>query len=181
MQCVANDDAATSSDQESFSLLVREQRPMLVGLARRILVRPEEAEDVVQEVLLRVWRRWAKRAPDTPAAYLVRAVTLTAVKRRLRSRRHVPLDRIDPASLPPSIPAIDPYELERVISRLPVSQQAVLRMRFYVGLSMAQISRDLRISYNTVASRCRYALAALRLALNVPARQTQKHKEFRHD
>ena len=60
---------------------------------------------------------------------------------------------------------ITPDELERALAGLPPTQQAVLRMKYYVGLTFREIGEALSISANTAASRCRYALATLRRTL----------------
>jgi RNA polymerase sigma-70 factor (ECF subfamily) len=73
------------------------------------------------------------------------------------------------AVAPPAAEPLDPLELERAIELLPPAQQTIVRMRYYLGLSLAQIGRSLSISSNTAASRCRYALAALRKTLRVPS------------
>jgi RNA polymerase sigma-70 factor (ECF subfamily) len=127
-----------------------------------------DAEDVVQDTLVAVWRRWDRRPPDHPARYVSRAVTLNALKRRRRKNRPASLD------VAGNVPAaqrssdhLDPLLLERLLAELPPTQQAVLRTRFYLGLTFEQIGRNLSISSNTVASRCRYALATLRRRLRV--------------
>ena len=56
---------------------------------------------------------------------------------------------------------MDPRYLERAMKALPPSQQTVIRMKYYMGLSFKEIGEALKISLNTAASRCRYALAAL--------------------
>ena len=53
-------------------------------------------------------------------------------------------------------------ELERAIAGLPAVQQAAIRLKFHLGLSYQEVGAALSISANTAASRCRYALAALR-------------------
>ena len=60
---------------------------------------------------------------------------------------------------------VEPFELERAVADLPVSQQAVIRLRFYLGLSFREIGTALSISANTAASRSRYAIRALRQRL----------------
>jgi len=57
--------------------------------------------------------------------------------------------------------------LERLLAELPAPQQAVLRTRFYLGMTFDQVGRTLSISANTAASRCRYALATLRRRMKI--------------
>ncbi len=167
-------------DSASFAAFVERHRGDLVRVARRIAVDWSEAEDVVQDTLMALWRRWQRRLPDDPTAYAFRAVTLNAIKRRTRRRRAAPLEAAgDAPAPPPAVEPLNPLELERAIALLPPAQQAVVRMRFYLGLSLAQIGRNLSISSNTAASRCRYALAALRKALSGP-RRSAAGKEANH-
>jgi RNA polymerase sigma-70 factor (ECF subfamily) len=176
---MARDPAAV--DRASFAAFVERHRAGLVRTAGRIAVDSAEAEDVVQDTLVAIWRRWQRRRPDNPAAYAFRAVTLNAIKRRMRRRRVVPLEAVGDLAAPVRAAGpLDPLELERAIVRLPPAQQVVVRMRFYLGLSLAQIGRNLSISSNTAASRCRYALATLRKALSGPRRAVGPGKETHH-
>ena len=69
-------------DAASFAAFVQRHRAELVRAASRIAVDSAEAEDVVQDTLMAIWRRWQHRPPDDPSAYAFRAVTLNAIKRR---------------------------------------------------------------------------------------------------
>jgi RNA polymerase sigma-70 factor (ECF subfamily) len=172
---------ASMADSESFAAFVALHRVDLVRAAERITGDRAEAEDVVQDTLVALWRHWQQRPPDDPAAYAFRAVSLNAIKRRTRRRPSAPLEAAEATTAKES-PAgpIDSLEMERAISRLPLAQQVVVRMRFYLGYSLAQISRSLSISSNTAASRCRYALAALRSSLKSQWHSTESRKETDH-
>ncbi len=174
-------DPATS-DAASFAAFVQEYRAGLVRVALRIAVDSAEAEDVVQDTLTALWRHWRGRQPRDPPAYAFRAVTLNAIKRRMRRQRTAPLEAAGdvPGPAPRAAEPLDPLELERAIAELPTAQQVVIRMRYYLGLSLAQISRNFSISSNTAASRCRYALAALRKALSGPRHSAGAGKEEDH-
>ncbi|HTW94412.1 MAG TPA: sigma factor-like helix-turn-helix DNA-binding protein, partial [Tepidisphaeraceae bacterium] len=71
-------------------------------------------------------------------------------------------------------PDLDPLMLEQLLAELPPAQQAVLRTRFYLGLTFEQIGVSLSISANTAASRCRYALATLRRRLTAEKREPKR-------
>ena len=169
--------AAAMGDSGNFADFVERHRAGLVQSARRIAVDAAEAEDVVQDTLLALWPRWHDHPPTDQAAYAFRAVTLNAIKRRMRRRKWTTLDA---AAGIPAPPPIDPVELESIIARLPAAQQVVIRMRFYLGLSLVQIGRSLSISSNTAASRCRYALAEMRKTLDGRRRKTGAAKESNH-
>ena len=171
-----------ADDPASFSTFVQRHRPELLRAARRVAVDSAEAEDIVQDTLVALWRRWRRHPPNDPSAYAYRAVTLNAIKRQMRRRRTAMLEAAGDVPAAPAHAAepLDPLELERALAVLPPAQQAVIRMRFYLGLSMAQISRNLSISSNTVASRCRYAMAALRKALSGSRHSAGAGKEGHH-
>lgn len=131
----------------------------MLAIARQVLGSSTEAEDLVQEVMLSVWRRFQSRPIENLTAYAKRATRMNALRLRERQRTHVPLDGQAHAIVtPPS----DAVELERAIAALPLAQQTVVRLRFYVGLSFRQIGQRLSITTNTAASRTRYALERLR-------------------
>lgn len=158
-----------SDGHTHFEVLILDQRPKLVQAARKLLHDAGEAEDVVQETLTAVW----KRLPEIPerklGAYLFRAVRFNSLKRRARRKERVSLELVgEPSARPPGREPeemIGPFELERGLAGLPETQQAVLRLKYYVGLTFREIGEVLSISANTAASRCRYALTALRRAL----------------
>lgn len=153
---------------EDFDHFVANRRGDWVRAAMRILRNSADAEDVVQDTLISVWRQWQKASLRNPEGYISRAVTINALRRRSRLRIAVPLDSIaEPSVQDDSPPPMDPMDLERAIANLSKTQQAVVRAKYYVGLTFNQIGRNLSVSSNTAASRCRYALAALRRRLGV--------------
>jgi DNA-directed RNA polymerase specialized sigma24 family protein len=94
---------AGAGDAQAAEALVRRHLPRMVGLARRMLSDPTEAEDVAQEVFLRVWReapRWKPGAAKFET--WMHRVALNLCYDRLRRRREKPdadagLNVADPA------------------------------------------------------------------------------------
>lgn len=150
--------------QEEVERWIEKRRSQWVRTAYRILRDHDEAEDVVQETLMAVLQRQDKiRQLD---AYMSRAVDWNAVKRRARNRRSVSLEVVHE---PSDENRLDPLELEQAVEGLPPAQQSIIRLRFYMGLTFAEIGKNLSISVNTAASRCRYALERMRRVLRPPA------------
>jgi RNA polymerase sigma-70 factor (ECF subfamily) len=167
-----------SEPQEDFDTFVARRRGDWIRAAMRIVRNPADAEDVVQDTLISVWRHWGNASLRNPEGYVYRAVTLNALKRRSKRRDVVPLDGIaDPAAAERPVEAIDAFELERAIEKLSPAQQMVVRTKFYLGLTFSQIGKNLSISSNTAASRCRYALAALRKSLTAAEHPRQTNNE----
>jgi len=173
-----------------FEALAAGERGRMVRSAQRILREAAEAEDVVQETLERTWRRLDEIPQGKLKAYLFRAVEMNSLKRRARRRKHLPLEAAGDVAAPDGgtgIPACprradtnvcptismndNPWghlgaaELERALDGLGETQKAVLRMKYYLGMTFREIGAALSISSNTASSRCRYALAAVRRIL----------------
>jgi RNA polymerase sigma-70 factor (ECF subfamily) len=131
-----------------------------------------DAEDVVQDAFVRFWRSGRARAEDA-RAYLFAAVKHSALDhRRGRARR---ARREDAAhAVRPQAEASFASDLERdewrerveaAMAGLPGPQREVLVMKVWGGLTFPQIAAVVGAGPNTVASRYRYALAALRARL----------------
>jgi RNA polymerase sigma factor (sigma-70 family) len=156
-----------AGEQGGLQAISHDEREKLVRLSESLLKDRHDAEDVVQDTLIVVWKQSASRTPGDLKAYLNRAVYVNSLKRRARRRQVLPLDREPVAPLaktdePAGLPRISPVELERAIRGLPETQQAVIRLKYYVGMSFREIGQSLSISMNTASSRCRYALDYLR-------------------
>ena len=162
--------------KDAIERWITDQRPRLLRTANSILHDREEAEDVVQQTLLAVWERARREEIRNPGGYLARAVYWNALKRRARRRIETSLDALPepPDRMTSPFPAdrVDAFELELALDQLPPAQQAVIRLRFYLGLSFREIGANLSISTNTAASRTRYALANLRKAFGLPHNRT---------
>jgi RNA polymerase sigma-70 factor (ECF subfamily) len=170
MQAMKNTQAPPSFDD-----WFKDQRPKLLRLARSRLGDRAEAEDVVQDTALALWRRLAQGDIDDPDAYAARALWQNALRRRGRRRDWVALDEARHRGAAAEAEAwMDSQAMEAALARLPPTQQAVLRLRFYTGLSFKEMAATLAISLNTAASRCRYALDALRHSLD-PLKEEERH------
>ena len=161
----------TPEQQDDFEVWVSRARARLVRGAAALLADHAEAENVVQATLEAIWKLHRDGVPLDLNRYASRAVRMNALRLRLRRREFIPVDSeaLEDAELGAS-GGFDPraelmgWELERAILGLPPAQQAALRLRFYAGLSFQEMGQALSVSMNTAASRCRYALRALRSA-----------------
>jgi RNA polymerase sigma-70 factor (sigma-E family) len=152
----------------------------LLRTAYLIVWDPAEAEDLVQETLLRVARRWPRvRRMDQPAAYARRIlVNLATDGARRRSRRRLELAPADGAALESHADELsarvfgaveDRVELFEALALLPPRQRAVLVLRYFEDLSEAETARTLGCSLGTVKSSASRALGRLRETLEPDA------------
>jgi RNA polymerase sigma-70 factor (sigma-E family) len=129
-----------------------------------------EAEDLVQECLLRIARRWPRvRRMDQPRAYarkILVNLALDDARRRMQRRRE--LEPAEPTNLfaADPLPAIEARaELLQALGQLPERQRAVLVLRYFNDLTEAQVAEVLGCSPGTVKSSASRGLARLREAL----------------
>jgi RNA polymerase sigma-70 factor (sigma-E family) len=130
-----------------------------------------EAEDLVQECLFKLARRWPRvRRMAQPRAYARRVlVNLALDGARGRARRRGELDEL--ADEPAVAVVVEPLagletraELLEALERLPVRQRAVLVLRYFHDLTEAQTAEVLGCSPGTVKSNASRGLARLREA-----------------
>ena len=136
---------------------------------------PGEAEDLVQEAFLRLWRRRDTiRGDFNPKAALHQGIKWAAFDLfRSRSRRQ---QREDAAAVldgppitffeSPTVSAERTEAIEVALQELPEEQREVLVLKIWSEFTFAEIADQLAISPNTAASRYRYALSALRKILD---------------
>jgi RNA polymerase sigma-70 factor (sigma-E family) len=133
-----------------------------------------DAEDLVQETLLRVARRWKRvRSMDHPAAYarrvLVNLVLHDADRRsRLRTElrpRDDAAEAADESAAQALLEVDDLAEFRWALARLPARQRAVLVLRYWADLPVAEVADILRCSEGTVKSTASRAAARLAGAL----------------
>ena len=142
--------------------VVNEYATMLLRVAYSQLNNRAEAEDTVQEVLL----KYMEKAPifqseEHEKAWLLR-VTVNHCKNHLASawfRKRADLDE--------GIPALDNAELEVVsaVAALPAKYRAVVHLYYFEGYSTKEIAEILHSRPNTVSSRLSRARALLAKAL----------------
>ena len=163
--------------EREYARIVERHRDELQAHSRRILRSPEDAEDALQEALLRAWRALPSfEGRSSLRAWLYRIVTntsLDAVQRR--PRRVVPIDHDQ--STPADhwhAPALEPVPEARYLTRedferslvlvmrlLPARQRAVLILREALGFSARETASRLRISVAAANSSLQRARARL--------------------
>jgi RNA polymerase sigma-70 factor (sigma-E family) len=125
------------------------------------------AEDVVQEVMVRAQARWDRIGRmEQPEAYLRRMIVNEYVSWRRRWARVLPTEQVTPPR--PDTPDhatthADREALRAELARLPRQQRVVLVLRYYEGLSDAEIAEVLNCTAGTVRGYAARALATLRI------------------
>lgn len=162
---------AQAGDRDALRLLLEAVQPSLRRFARGILRNAQEAEDVVQEALLLVYRRLGQLThPELLRPWAFRIVKRLALRRLVRLKRE--FDRageegeLDAHPAAPERPA--GASIEALLERGEVSpaSRGVLVLHFQEGLTLPEIAAALELPLGTVKSRLGYGLAVLRRRLD---------------
>ncbi len=155
-----------AKDPPGFEEWVTAHADGLTRFAALVLGNTAAADDAVQEALSRAYPRWARIATaDDPLRYVRRMVVNAHVSWWRRVGRHEVVtdaprdDHADPA------PADGDDRLWQHCLALPLRQRAAVVLRFYEGLSYAEVAQVLGVSDVTARTQTHRALRTLRAAL----------------
>lgn len=153
--------------EESFDEFVRSRSGPLLRSAYLLTTDPHAAEDLLQEVLERVYVRW-RRIRSAPEAYARRVLVNQAIS-RWRHRRRRPEtprpDRVDTAAEDHANAVVRRRLVLSALRELPPRQRAAVVLRYLDDLSEADTARLLGCSVGTVKSHASRGLARLRVLL----------------
>ncbi|HEY9408409.1 MAG TPA: SigE family RNA polymerase sigma factor [Jiangellaceae bacterium] len=142
----------------------------LVRLATLLLRDQAVAEEVVQDAFVALHRRWRTlRDPERAVGYLRTSVvhgTRSVQRRRSVAARHpqdAPLD--EPSAESSAVRAAASSAVVVALGGLPRRQREALVLRYYGGLSEAEIADVMKISRGAVKSHASRGMAALRTSM----------------
>jgi RNA polymerase sigma-70 factor (sigma-E family) len=154
-----------------FNRFVADSADTLLRTAYLIVWDLGEAEDLVQETLFEVARRWPRvRRMERPVAYARRVLVnraLGGASRRAQRRQELMASPADePADEASAHGAIDERdELVAALAQLPPRMRTVLVLRYFLDLPEAEVAAAMKCSLGTVKSTAFRGLARLEQAL----------------
>lgn len=171
----------SAGNQEAFARFFDLHSPAVLGLLLRILGGRGEAEEVLQEVFLQVWRQADRYQPSRSTArgwllMLARSRALDRLRRREARGRHEQEAASD-ASFSRVAAPIGTTHLEEKETRnrvgsalnlLSAEQRRCIELAFFEGLTHTQIAERLQAPLGTVKSRILLGMNKLRQALSSP-------------
>ncbi|HEX2696273.1 MAG TPA: RNA polymerase sigma factor, partial [Anaerolineales bacterium] len=158
---------AQRGDREAFAALFEQYKNLVYKTAYLMLGDSSEAEDVLQEVFVQVYKSLSGFDPRKAAfsTWLYR-VTMNYCLNHNRKKRHLalPLDEVS-ALLRNEFPGSQLAEeeaLQQAVGKLTDKQRAVVILRYFWDLPYADIAQSLGLPLGTVKSRLDLALKTLR-------------------
>ena len=149
----------------AFGDLVRRHQDRLWSVALGIVGNPHDAADVVQEAMVKAFRRADTFRGDAAVSTWLHRIVVTTALDAVRSARRAPV----PSQVLPDHP--DPrdataapmarIDVHAALRQLPHDQRAAVVLIDMVGMSVAEASQALGVPAGTVKSRCFRARAAL--------------------
>jgi RNA polymerase sigma-70 factor (ECF subfamily) len=164
--------AIAARNEAALAQLYDRYRLILFGLLMRILNNREEAEDVLQEVFLQVWRK-AEDFDENRGRPFTWLVTLGRSRGIDRLRTLAARDRVAEAGAKEVVDQIsdaasDAFKSEQrglvneALSQLPDEQKRPLMLAYFDGLTQSEIATRLGAPLGTVKTRMRTGLVNLR-------------------
>ncbi len=157
---------AAPAFRPDFADLVREHQSMVYSLALHFLRDPSTAEEVAQEVFLKLHRHLGSLKSEAHVTFWLRQVTsrrsIDSI-RRAKARPELSLEEMRE----PAVPAgeSDPFlaeRLRRLVASLPGDLRMVVVLRFQEDLEPDEIARVLDLSLGTVRDHLRRGIELLR-------------------
>ena len=158
-------------EEPAFRTLARRSAPLGIALARRVLRNAADAEEVVQEALIRVWTNAPRWRPEARFRTWFYRVVLNLCLNRKRRAPMAPLtDAGDPADPAPDAATLVERDerdqaIANAIDRLPERQRAAIVLTYHEGLSNAETAAVLGASVSAVETLLVRAKHTLRRAL----------------
>ncbi|VVE37784.1 RNA polymerase subunit sigma-24 [Pandoraea iniqua] len=160
--------------QAAFGELYKLTSSHLFGVILRMVREPAEAEDMLQDVFVTVWRRAdAYDATRGNAMTWLIALARNRTIDRLRQHREAALDDEQALDIPddnPSPAALaeaseDRQRLEACMEKLEGKQRAAVREAFFSGATYSELAAHLRVPLGTLKSWIRRSLMQLKVCL----------------
>jgi RNA polymerase sigma-70 factor, ECF subfamily len=159
--------AAIHGDREAFEMIIRTHSRTLFAIAYGILQNREEAEDVVQDSLVKAWKmRWRVRAPEKFPAWLC-MIARHRAHDVFRKRRPIPISHeiIEAKESDTSDTAAMDRQLHSALATLPELHRAALTLRYFERMDYRTIENTLGLTNGALRGVLGRALASMRKQL----------------
>ncbi|MGE3165021.1 MAG: sigma-70 family RNA polymerase sigma factor [Planctomycetota bacterium] len=160
-----------SGDERGFELLYDRHVDSVYGLILRIVKHRGDAEDVLQEVWIQVWRRAASFDPERGAVVawlftIARTRALDCLRRhggKPRGMDPLPVDRLE--EVPRAMVEGHALDVRAALDAIPARERKILEIAYFDGLTQLEIARQLNAPIGSVKTWMRRGLLRLRSIL----------------
>ena len=159
--------AAIHGDRDAFEMIIRTQSRALFAIAYGILQNREEAEDAVQDALVKAWKsRWRVRDPEKFPAWLC-MIARHRARDVFRRRPTVPLSEEITEAVESEATDTAPLDrqLHSALGALPELHRTALTLRYFEEMDYQSIEKLLGLTNGALRGILGRALASMRKQL----------------
>ena len=149
-------------DRDALSEIYRTYGKAVRYTALQIVGSPTEADDVLQDVMVKILTSASSFRPGTDERAWIFRVTKNCAIDRLRKREREPAAADVGETPAPQLREEERMDLEQALSLLSETDRKILRLKVYVGYSHGEIARLLGMTASQVRKRYSRALSFLR-------------------
>lgn len=166
--------AVAGGDRGAFERLYRDTSSKLFGICMRVLGNRAEAEEVLQEVYVTIWRKAsqfdaARASAMTWLAMMTRNKAIDRLRSNASERTHLPMETDEPAASPAANLAAehaeDKHRLDSCLAELEAPRRALIRTAFFEGATYEELAARSGNPLGTVKSWIRRGLIKLKTCL----------------
>jgi len=162
-------DLLQDGKQEAMSLIYDNYGAVLFGLCVRMMPSREDAEEVFQEAMIKIWRYAQSYDADKARLYTwMMNITRNACIDQIRKNDRRPqiqdvethvykVDAVHQSNLP-----VDHIGLEKELEKLRPEDRKVLELAYFQGFTQGEIAKKLNVPLGTVKTRARKAISELK-------------------
>lgn len=162
------------ADQAAMDLLYRREQRSVYAFALQFVSNPSDAEDVVVETFLEVWRHAARFAGNSKATTWILGIARHKALDKVRARSHVLLPAEEWDVIAETVPSNDESAPDRLVrgqdaarvreclERLPAEQRECMQLVFFHDMGLAEVAALQGVPENTVKTRLFHARRKLR-------------------
>ena len=174
----------SAGDREALGRLYDRYAPALLGLIVQILRSREEAEEVLQEVLVQAWRQANRYDPSRASVrtWLTLMARCRAIERRRvnmtrkrtvqnAQRYGVIATRVDPEGAHNVWLSQLRRRLQGELRKIPPAQRQIIELLYFGGLTQIQVAEKMQVPLGTVKTRNLLGMKKLRRALGADLRR----------
>jgi len=166
--------AIAQADQAAFMQLYQRYCNLVYSLALRVLRHPTLAEEVTQDVFLKLWQQPQRWNPllGQFSSWLLTITRNAAIDRLRKEQRHPHVDQEDQADLFAAQAAqgaisdnplwFEGQILRHLLQQLPEEQRQLIELAFFQGYTHSELAEGLAMPLGTVKTRLRSGLQKLR-------------------
>lgn len=162
-----------AGDRQAFSRLYDLSASRLNAVIRRIVRRPELAEEALQETFVRIWQRASQFEPAQARSlgWLAAIARNQAIDLRRRFAERLAetaesTDEVEIAIAPEAENVIEFKNLRQCLEKLPKDRQSMVLMAYYEGFSREELAEKFTRPVTTVKTLLRRSLISLRECLD---------------